>query len=452
MGDLERDIARYRNGEMTPAEMHALEMRALNDPFLEEALEGITSVSTESVEQDLKELRNRLMARVAQKPPKVIAFWVWPARIAAGLLMIVVAAVVIIRLSDKSQPETLAVNKELPLPEEKKAPQLATPPEADRKDVEVPGQNADPPKQEQSTVAPAPSKIDEDDAPQDVATSNPDAAGEARSEPEQLKEETADFLAAKEVAEETIERTKPAENATTQPTAPKTARFRLEDSKTKKAATGAAVESTAGYIAPAPTVITGVVRGDDGEGLPGVNITIKDSNIGTVTDAEGHYQLSVVKPATLVYSFIGFTSKEIDSGNLNQIDVTLDQDMLQLSEVVVTGYGAQRETDNPTFSNLEFAYPEGGHRAYKQYLENNLRYPEEAVQSNIEGKVTIQFTVETTGQLSDFNVIKGLGHGCDDEVIRLIKAGPGWSPTRRGDKVMPDKVKVRMKFALPVKK
>jgi hypothetical protein len=56
-----------------------------------------------------------------------------------------------------------------------------------------------------------------------------------------------------------------------------------------------------------------------------------------------------------------------------------------------------------------------------------------------------------TGQVSDFKVVRGIGFGCDEEVIRLIKAGPKWSPTKKNEEPIKDRVRVRMRFALPKK-
>ena len=71
------------------------------------------------------------------------------------------------------------------------------------------------------------------------------------------------------------------------------------------------------------------------------------------------------------------------------------------------------------------------------------------MEKKVDGKVTIQFTVEATGQLSDFKVVKGIGSGCDEEVIRLIQQGPTWTPAKKNNSSLKESVKVRMKFELP---
>ncbi|MEJ7646261.1 MAG: SusC/RagA family TonB-linked outer membrane protein [Chryseolinea sp.] len=82
---------------------------------------------------------------------------------------------------------------------------------------------------------------------------------------------------------------------------------------------------------------------EDGSSMPGVNIVLKGTTIGTVTDAAGAYTLSVpATGGTLVYSFIGLVSQEIEIGTRNSIDVSMVLDVKQLSEVVVTAIGIER--------------------------------------------------------------------------------------------------------------
>jgi TonB family protein len=198
--------------------------------------------------------------------------------------------------------------------------------------------------------------------------------------------------------------------------------------------------------------ITGkVVSAEDGTPVPGVNVIIKGTNTGTVTDLNGNYQIqSLVPNATLVYSFIGMQSQEINTRGRKAVDVQMNADVAALSEVVVTGYGAAQGNDSST-PILELAHPEMGNKAFKNYLENNVRYPETALSKKIEGRVTIEFFVEPNGSLSEFKVVRGIGSGCDEELIRLIKEGPAWVPSKRGTVAIRDKARVRLKFQLPTR-
>lgn len=89
--------------------------------------------------------------------------------------------------------------------------------------------------------------------------------------------------------------------------------------------------------------VSGTVFDENGAPLPGVSILIKNSSSGTVTDLDGRYQIEVPSSnSVLVYSFLGYFKQEITVGNQRSIDVSLDPDMSDLSEVVVVGYGDQR--------------------------------------------------------------------------------------------------------------
>ena len=98
--------------------------------------------------------------------------------------------------------------------------------------------------------------------------------------------------------------------------------------------------------AQAAITVTGRVTDENGEGLPGVNVVLKGSTSGTVTNTDGAYSISV--PDTegiLVFSFIGYITEEVPVGSRTTIDVLMVQDMLSLNEVVVVGYGTQQRKD-----------------------------------------------------------------------------------------------------------
>ncbi|MBL6447874.1 SusC/RagA family TonB-linked outer membrane protein [Fulvivirga sp. 29W222] len=92
------------------------------------------------------------------------------------------------------------------------------------------------------------------------------------------------------------------------------------------------------------TVSGKVTSIDDGTALPGVNVVLKGTTTGTVTDIDGNYKLSVPSgEGTLVFSFIGLATEEIAIGTRSIIDVQMSQDVTQLSEVVVTAVGIERQ-------------------------------------------------------------------------------------------------------------
>jgi len=93
-------------------------------------------------------------------------------------------------------------------------------------------------------------------------------------------------------------------------------------------------------------VVSGTVKDEAGLALPGVTISVKGTTTGTVTDAEGKYSLSVPDAeSVMVFSFIGYKSKEVTAGQQSTIDIVLAADVSTLSEVVVVGYGTQEKVN-----------------------------------------------------------------------------------------------------------
>ncbi len=102
--------------------------------------------------------------------------------------------------------------------------------------------------------------------------------------------------------------------------------------------------------------ITGTVTSaEDGSVLPGVNIAVKGTSRGTSSGANGTYQLNAPAGSTLVFSFIGFTTQEVATGNRTTIDVRLATDAAQLQEVVVTALGIKRDAKSVSFATQQIS-------------------------------------------------------------------------------------------------
>jgi TonB-linked SusC/RagA family outer membrane protein len=92
--------------------------------------------------------------------------------------------------------------------------------------------------------------------------------------------------------------------------------------------------------------VTGVVTDKNGVTLPGVNVVIKGTTTGTVTDANGKYSIKVPGPQTvLTFSFVGYVSQDIAVGNQTSINPVLEEEVKELDQVVVIGYGVQKKSD-----------------------------------------------------------------------------------------------------------
>ncbi|MFW6389010.1 MAG: SusC/RagA family TonB-linked outer membrane protein [Marinilabiliaceae bacterium] len=91
--------------------------------------------------------------------------------------------------------------------------------------------------------------------------------------------------------------------------------------------------------------VTGTVTDSEGESLPGVNITVVGTSQGTVTNSDGNYNIDVPGDAELRFNFIGFKAQVVPVNGQSTIDVTLEEDVQALDEVVVVGYGQMRRSD-----------------------------------------------------------------------------------------------------------
>lgn len=92
--------------------------------------------------------------------------------------------------------------------------------------------------------------------------------------------------------------------------------------------------------------ISGKVIDESGQPLPGVTVTVKGKTIGVITDAEGNYMISELpEGSTLVYSFVGMRTKEVEVTDQTTINIALNPDMIGLEEVVAVGYGLQKKSD-----------------------------------------------------------------------------------------------------------
>jgi TonB family protein len=89
------------------------------------------------------------------------------------------------------------------------------------------------------------------------------------------------------------------------------------------------------------------------------------------------------------------------------------------------------------------SYP-GGDEARIKFLKDNMKYPQEARQKGISGRVFVSFVVEKDGSVTNVKVLRGIGGGCDEEAIRVVSLMPAWNPGLQEGKP------VRVQFNLPI--
>jgi TonB family protein len=109
-----------------------------------------------------------------------------------------------------------------------------------------------------------------------------------------------------------------------------------------------------------------------------------------------------------------------------------------LSLVCLTGFsqnGSKVQSggvvqDERVFTQVEVMpqFGNGGEDDLASYLKNNLKYPAEAKEKKIKGTVYVSFVVDKTGKVRDAKILRGVGYGCDEEVLRIVKSMPDWIP------------------------
>ncbi len=85
---------------------------------------------------------------------------------------------------------------------------------------------------------------------------------------------------------------------------------------------------------------------------------------------------------------------------------------------------------------------------FNKYIKDNCHYPDSARKAGIQGRVAIQFIVDEKGHITDAKVVHGIGYGCDEEALRLIKKMPRWKPAKEGRKAIKTTMTQVVRFSL----
>ncbi|MEO0553280.1 MAG: TonB family protein [Bacteroidota bacterium] len=436
-------MEKYLNGTLSKEESYEVEKLMIDSNFESEAFEGYAGTYVD-LEKDLAQLNQHLSDRIQQEK-RLFPLWF---KIAASILLLAVSTFFVVTYDfdgsgsvgklaqgdQKEVNETQAKESEPSTILEKDT--LIALNQSDESEESELLQ----PEEEAVSLEPKPMRIAERESTETrepIAKSNLEGDGEIE-ELTQFEAEAGDFMDDIEMEDrqmETIPEKKEAEAVSPSLAASESVkRSKRNERNTRSASAGIGISRK---------VKGKVISAEDGEALPGVNIVLKGTSIGTLSDIDGNYSLDVPDndENALIASFIGLNSTEVDVGSSSDVDIELTSDVSQLSEVVVTGYGiASRKDDEP--KTIIPARPEGGKSAYKEYLEKNVIIP----MDSITGKVVVKFDVLPNGNLINFKVNKSPGPAYEAEAIRLIKEGPKWRPATENDSIVTDQVKVRVRF------
>lgn len=131
-----------------------------------------------------------------------------------------------------------------------------------------------------------------------------------------------------------------------------------------------------------------------------------------------------------------------------KIEVNFDVDVKEetvIKEIVISDAPVVEKADEIFDAVENSPNPPGGMEAWNKYLGKNLKYPTQARRMGIEGTVYVVFVVNTDGTLQDVDVLRGIGGGCDEEAIRVVKNAPKWEPGKQRGRP------VRVRMRLPIK-
>ena len=135
-----------------------------------------------------------------------------------------------------------------------------------------------------------------------------------------------------------------------------------------------------------------------------------------------------------------------DDVEVEDININADVDQNeQIEEYIAPEVEEEEVVEAEVFTIVE-EMPEfpGGMQKLAEYLAKNIKYPQMARESGIQGKVFITFVVEPDGSVSNVQVLRSLGGGCDEEAVRVVKSMPKWKPGKQRGKA------VRVSYNLPV--
>ncbi len=424
------DIRKYHEGKLTPAEMHALEKAALEDPFLADALEGY-AVDSVSLPADTDELKRRLAERLEDK--KVIPLaapsksfgWL---RAAAMIVAAAGAGLLVYKLGVDNKDKNIAQTTV----QEITKPDSATTPSTAAVDSVAKTTTATTTTVQPTTVKDSPTHkaADNKDKPATNPVIPPAPAQSEQAAPSTLLEQKVAGIATKSE--------RPKEKIYTDTTdtvngfaAIQQDRYqaeRVDDLKKQQATANVALNKARRNMAfMQNNIFRGKVTDSQNNPLPFANITNSRDNVGTYSDAQGNFVLTSPDSVMDVQvRSLGFENNNTQLQNGITGNKVVLKDDRSLTEVVLSNKKVNTRLRDGNMV-LEEPEPADGWSNYDTYLANNLNIPDTYKNKQSGGgEVELSFEVNQLGEPVNIKVIRSLCEVCDKEAIRLLKEGPKW--------------------------
>jgi hypothetical protein len=419
-------LRKWLIGDANRHDERDLDAQAKDDPFLADALDGYRSTPEADHAADLTKLK----ARLRQKTERKRAAGFYLLRIAAVGAVLVAAWLVLQTFQTADKSASVADSMQ------PTAAESASAPEAPQMMDSVGGNIAQAEKSKMAEPAEPPGA--RSDISQDVQGKKLD--GEKASANQTMNFST---VAAKETAAapppvvaEAPPKAAADEAVAIQPSKPdadedefakkESSALNQPAAKRKLEARDQAYKPAAAPGSQAARTITGKVTDENGEPLIGAIVQVANTGIGTNTDVDGSYSLSL--PAgteSLVFTYTGYVQLQVEVGTGDQLNVQLAASEASLSEVVVTGYGQADDVEQEVITPR----PVGGYKKFRQYVAGKLRHPEADKQPRPREVVKVRFQINADGSLSGFSAKGKAPQAYKDEAIRLLREGPRWEST-----------------------
>ncbi|GHU89343.1 hypothetical protein FACS1894155_06110 [Bacteroidia bacterium] len=177
-------------------------------------------------------------------------------------------------------------------------------------------------------------------------------------------------------------------------------------------------------------LVRGKIVDQEGEPLVGVSITQKGTQQGAVTNIDGTFSLNTNNNNQLEARYLGFESKEFSIDTSKMMLVAMTENRQMLDEVVVVGYGSGtriRGLTGSTNAGLQKPSPLMGMKAYQRYIRDNMIRPTDSECAGKKGTVVLVFFIDAKGNPTNIVIKKSICISLDMEALRLLQQGPKWT-------------------------
>lgn len=428
-------LQQYHDGTLPEALHHQLERHLLDCDLCTDALEGIAVSDAAQTDADIEEINQQIDQKSRGKKRHLVPLYLTDWRVAAAVVTLMLSAVLVLYYNYRqvSEQQGIAASNDQAIQEAMDLGEKETAPTAPATVAEAVPDTLRPSQMAANTMPPVAKPRLRAKAPASIAA----PSGET-----ELADVEIDFSEMTESVPEksiTMQLEKSSENASSQQSQRNA--FIPESTAVARALQGRAsgVQVQKSRLATGNQV-QGKVVDQDGNPLPGVAVVVKGTSHGAATDELGNFALTLPDDkATLAFRFIGYeTMEQVVAANTNPITVELQADNKALSEVVVTGIGKSTSPLAPVIAPK----PVEGQSAYRQYLQENIRYTSDMQK----GRVVVRATVMPDGRLENLQIVRSLCSSCDQEAIRLIAQGPKWQAASQNEQKLAQEVKIVVRF------